>query len=59
MFLDNCLILTKSCLVALSGLLSILEFVLKHISLVGEVIEFIFGAIVALLSSDNRAELLV
>lgn len=59
LFLNNRLILVKPYLAAFSRLSSLLEFVFKYISLIGEVIEFVFSTVIALLGSDNCTELLV
>ena len=59
MFVDNLLILYKSNPAALSGLLSLLEFILENVIFIRDFVNSVFYANVALLGSDYGAELLV
>lgn len=59
MFVDNLLTLYKSNPAALSGLLSLLEFILEYVIFIRDFVNSVFYADVALLGSDYGAELLV
>jgi len=59
LFLNNRLALVKPYLAAFGRLSRLLELVLKHVSLIGEVVEFVFSTVMALLGGDDCAELLV
>lgn len=59
MLVDNLLTFGKPSLSAMYYPLSLLEVIFEYISFVGELVDSVFGADVALLGSDNGTEPLI